>query len=173
VNKFPLPYNPALTLSIGEGRVGENKKYMEPSKDLIKAIETLTELRIENLKQWTVLFSNIPLYRWCQSSVPELADKDINVDYEDPNYTGENHIFYVLLDLEKRIAPDDDDVVGCQFNPSNKARIERADECDHDRSYPELEAIGFFGFEGTWDEVVFKMVQGARVLTQPPPTTMV
>lgn len=146
---------------------------MEPSKELIQAIETLTELRTENLKQWTVLFSKIPLYRCCESSIPELADKDINVDYGDPNVTGEDHILYVLLDLEKRIAPEDDDVVGCEFNPNNKARIDRVDQSDHDREYPELEAIGFFGFEGTWDEVVSKMAQGARLLIQPPPNTIV
>jgi len=146
---------------------------MEPSNELNQAIEKIQKALVENLKQWTILFSKIPLYRWCESSIEELENKEINVDYGDPEETGGDHVLYVLLDLEKRVSPDDDDVVGCEFNTNNKARIDRVDQLDHDREYPELVAIGFFGFEGTWDEVASKMIEGSRLFIQKAPTVSI
>lgn len=143
---------------------------MKPSSRLNQAIDALMDLKIENLKEWTVLFSKIPIYLWCSSSIPELANKEIKVDYEDPKDTGGDHILYVLILLEKRVAPNDDDVVGVTFNANNKARIDSIEESDHDKEYPELVAIGFFGFEGTWNAVVSKLVEASKLLIQKSPS---
>ncbi len=135
---------------------------MKPTEELKNKVNNATDIDLKTLREWAELLLKIPIYQDGWTSVSELTD--IMNDGEIYNYE-ELFVFRISVELEP--TANHGETVVCIFKPGNEAEINSAATCTGPTEH--LETKEFFGFKGTWEQVVEKIVEINNFLTQPAP----
>jgi len=139
---------------------------MKPSQKVTDAVQNTYDIHIKDAKKWADLFCRIPIFSQLVTQIDELEDKNRSIEIDDVD----GAIFYLILILKNRELPDDPDLVGCSFYPNDIAEIELKSQTDCQDEYSNLQ--NFFGFKGTWEEVVHRIIEINNTLRPIPHFTL-
>ncbi len=142
---------------------------MEITNDLQKQVDTVVEMTLSNAEKWVDLFQKIPISNLMQTSLKGLSTRENFIDCHADNSGAENMVFWLILYLKKEESDEDDaDLASACFYSNNKARIEDYNKVLQsiwsDDDYQRLVDINFFGFEGTWEQTVKKILEASDLL---------
>jgi hypothetical protein len=139
------------------------------NKELLEEVEKINEITISDAEKWVELFQKIPISSILQTSLSGLQKRGDFFDYDDDNSAAEGMIFWLVIKLkEEKNEEDDVDLTSCNFYSYDRAEIESYEESQgsifSDDDYQRLIDVNFFGFSGTWEEVVRKIVEANNIL---------
>jgi len=140
---------------------------MEPSQELEKQVAEANVVTVETLRKWADLFAKIPSVQFFWMSFKADENDEVFAIYmEDDSPSYLDNLFCIHMDLSP-LSDNGDNIASINFRQGNVAIIE--DDNQGRLTNPSLEKIGFFGFQGTWEEVTRKIIEGNNIVTQPAP----
>ena len=138
-------------------------KTKDPSEELKNVVDNATNMEASVARKWAELFQKIPIYQ--DGWTPLGALHDLMSDTWDEYKNEGPFIFRIRVELEP--AANHGESVVCLFMPDNKASIDQISGVSGPTEH--LADKNFFGFKGTWEEVVRKIVEINNFLTNPAP----
>lgn len=142
---------------------------MKIKKELLQKVEDIANITISDAEKWVELFQKIPISSSLQTTLLGLKKRENFLDCGDDNSFAEGMIFWLVVTLKEGITEEDDpDLATCNFYPNDRADIESYEEAQKvfwsGDDYAKLVEINFFGFSGTWEEVVRKIIEANNLL---------
>lgn len=140
---------------------------MEPSHDLTESVNKnsiVMVAKIESLKKWVGLFKKIKIADFMRTKFHEVPEVEEFLEHEEDVSIYDDCIFWLVL----RLNVSGGDLISCKFYEKNLAKIESLKKARDmnwsNNKYKSLHKINFFGFKGTWEEVVTKILEATKLL---------